>query len=295
VVSVDLPRITVVTPSYNQGRFLEQTIRSVLDQGYGNLEYIICDGGSTDESVDVIKKYENQLAWWCTGKDRGQTDAINKGLGRATGHLHTFINSDDVLYPGSLMAAARAFETGHEWITGWAMFLEANSGEWPQLPESYKRRFDWFHCNPISQQGTFWSARLTRELGKFREDMHFGFDYEFWLRIVLKANVMPHLIRKCMGGYRLHEASKTVSQYEKFKVEFKAVREEYWPLLTPDEQAAAIRRKKRAESEQHRLSGWMAMQKGDLIAAREHARQLFRANRFSTETWKLMYSAYRGK
>src|SRR5665213_2002399 len=144
VVSVDLPRITVVTPSFNQGRFLEQTIRSVLDQGYPNLEYMICDGGSTDESVDVIKKYETRLAFWSTGKDKGQTDAINKGMRRATGDLLTYINSDDILYPGSMMAAARAFRDGHEWITGWAMFLEPDGGEWPQLPELFGSRALWF-------------------------------------------------------------------------------------------------------------------------------------------------------
>ena len=232
---MDLPRITVVTPSYNQGRFLEQTIRSVLDQGYPNLEYIICDGGSTDESVDVIKRNESRLAWWCSEKDKGQTDAINKGFRRATGDLLTYINSDDILYPGSLMAAARALRDGHEWITGWAMFLEPDGGEWPQLPEAYGRRVDWFLTNPISQQGCFWSARFLRELGEFREDMHFAFDYEFWLRIIFKAGVMPHLLRRCMGGYRLHEASKTMSQYAKFLVEFKALRTEYSKYLTPAE------------------------------------------------------------
>jgi glycosyltransferase involved in cell wall biosynthesis len=292
---VNVPRITVVTPSYNQGRYLEQTIRSVLDQGYGNLEYIICDGGSTDDSVDVIKKYETRLAWWSTGKDRGQTDAINKGLSRATGDLVTFINSDDILYPGSLATASRAFAEGHEWITGWAMFLEADGGEWPQLPEAYKRRFDWFYCNPISQQGTFWAGRLTRELGKFREDMHFGFDYEFWMRMIFKGNMMPHLIRRCMGGYRLHEASKTVSQYEKFKVEFKAVREEYWSFLTAEEQASVIRKRKRKDAELSRTMGWKAMREGDLVAAREHARKLFKSDRFSVEAWRLMYCAMRGK
>ena len=102
------PILTVITPSYNQGRFLGETIESVLNQRVDGLEFIIVDGGSTDESVDVIKKYENRLAFWSSGKDRGQTDAINKGLSRATGELLTYINSDDILYPGSLMAAARA-------------------------------------------------------------------------------------------------------------------------------------------------------------------------------------------
>jgi glycosyltransferase involved in cell wall biosynthesis len=295
LIAVNLPRITVVTPSYNQGRYLDQTIRSVLDQAYPNLEYIICDGGSTDDSVDVIKRYEHRLAWWSSGKDKGQTDAINKGLDRATGELYTYINSDDTLFPGSLMAAARAYAEGKEWITGWAMFLEADGGEWPQLPEAYMRRIDWFHCNPISQQGTFWAARLTKELGGFREDMHFGFDYEFWMRIIFKAKVMPHLIRKCMGGYRLHEASKTVSQYEKFRVEFKRLRSDYWHYLSPEEQLQAKEKRQKWEAAQLRLSAWNSMKQGNIPAAREQAREALRKNRLSVDSWKLMYCALRGR
>src|SRR5260221_1713920 len=150
---MDFPRISVVTPSYNQAQYLEMTIRSVLDQGYPNLEYIICDGGSTDGSADVIRRYEKQLYWWVSEKDRGQSNAINKGLAIATGDLHTYINSDDLLEPGSLMAAAKAFRSGSEWITGWAKFIEADGGEWPQLPFPHDTRVDWFMFNPICHHG----------------------------------------------------------------------------------------------------------------------------------------------
>ena len=292
--TVDLPRITVVTPSYNQGPYLEQTIQSVLGQGYPNLEYIICDGGSKDQSVDIIGRYAGQLAWWVSEKDKGQTEALNKGFGRATGDLFTYINSDDTLEPGSLIAAAQAFRQGHQWVGGWATFLEPDGGRWPQLPQPYERRIDWFHCNPICQQGTFWAARYTRDLGGFRENMHFAFDYEFWMRIVLLGGGKYHLLRQCMGGYRLHDQSKTVSQYEKFKVEFKALREEYWKYLSPQEQRAAKARKRRVESEEHRLSGWRAISEGNVSAAREHAREAFRRRGTSIESWRLMYCALRG-
>lgn len=295
LTQANLPRITVVTPSYNQGRYLGQTIASVLDQAYPNLEYIICDGGSTDESVDVIRRHESQLAWWTSEKDKGQTDALNKGFARATGDLYTYINSDDTLAPGSLMAAATAFADGRAWITGWAMFLEPEGGEWPQLPEAYLRHIDWFACNPICQQGTFWAASFTRKLGGFRQDMHFGFDYEFWMRLVFKGNATPHLLRRCMGGYRLHEASKTVSQYEKFRVEFKALRAEYWGYLTPAEQALARSRRRRWEAQYARQSGWSAMKQGDVSKARALARAALEQNRLSFESWRLMYCALRGR
>src|SRR5688572_24844846 len=104
------PKITIVTPSYNQGQFLEETIRSVLLQGYPNLEYIIMDGGSTDGSVDIIRKYEPYIAYWVSTTDRGQSHAINKGFSLATGHLMGWLNSDDVYAPNALMSIAQSLQ-----------------------------------------------------------------------------------------------------------------------------------------------------------------------------------------
>src|SRR5437867_1190897 len=113
-------KLSIVTPSFNQGRFLEETILSVLNQGYEPLEYIIIDGGSTDESVEVIKRYEDRLAYWVSEKDRGQVHAINKGLEKATGDVFAFINSDDVYFPGAFNAAMNHFAANPdcEWLCG---------------------------------------------------------------------------------------------------------------------------------------------------------------------------------
>ena len=119
------PKISIVTPSFNQGRFLEETILSVLNQRYPNLEYIVIDGGSTDESVDIIRRYENRLAYWISERDNGQVPAINKGLEQATGDIFAFINSDDVYLPGAFAAVAEYFENYPEceWVCGDTMMF----------------------------------------------------------------------------------------------------------------------------------------------------------------------------
>src|SRR5471032_696184 len=113
------PSISIVTPSYNQGQYLDETIRSVLDQKYPNLQYIIIDGGSTDNSVEVIKKYEKHLSYWVSEKDKGQTDALNKGVAKCTGEIFGYINSDDLLLPKSLERVATTWNEGHTWQVGW--------------------------------------------------------------------------------------------------------------------------------------------------------------------------------
>src|SRR5687767_918810 len=123
---MNLPKITIVTPSYNQGHFLEETITSVLDQKYPNLEYFVVDGGSKDNSVEIIKKYEQHITWWVSEKDRGQPHALNKGFERATGDVYGFINSDDCLLPGCLNYVGKQFaaDPALKWLVGWVLFVE---------------------------------------------------------------------------------------------------------------------------------------------------------------------------
>ena len=291
---MDLPRITIVTPSYNQAQYLEQTIRSVLDQGYPNLEYIVVDGGSKDGSVDVIRKYADRLAWWVSEKDEGQSHAINKGFSRATGDVYGYLNSDDFLYPNALHRVAKAYQGGAKWVLGWVMTIEGD-GEWPMLPNSLAGAADWFARNPIPQQASFWAADLWKKYGQFRQDLHFGFDYEYWLRLRFKGGVRPTTIRACLGSYRMHESSKTVSQWDAFEPEFDRARGEYLPMLTAKERREATKKRRHKESERHRLLGWQALNKADVAGAKKHAVEALRRAKLSVEAWRLAYCAIRGR
>jgi len=225
------PEVTIVTPSYNQGQFLEMTIRSVLLQGYPELEFIIIDGGSSDNSVEIIRKYEPWLAYWVSEKDQGQSNAINKGFTHATGNVFAYLNSDDFYVPGALQTIARAFGTGHEWISGQVRCWQKDVGylPFPVLPGKNITR--WFLNCPIAQAGCFWSARLHHKAGCFREDLNYVLDYEFWLRFRFFLKIKPFFIKQSIAIYRLHPRSKTMAHSTAFWAETKDVRAQYLRFL----------------------------------------------------------------
>jgi glycosyltransferase involved in cell wall biosynthesis len=221
------PKLSIVTPSFNQGRFLEETILSVLDQNYPNLEYIIVDGGSSDETVDIIRRYQDRLAYWVSEKDRGQVHAINKGLDHATGDIFAFINSDDVYMPGAFTTVVEHFEKhpASEWVCGdTMMFGEGYPTEVISavVPKSAAHALSWAYKAP--QPGHFWKRELLE--GGFDEEWRYDFDHDLYVRLLLAGHTCEH-IPGTFAGYRLHGQSKTVAESRHFDEEFDRSAEVY--------------------------------------------------------------------
>jgi len=177
------PLVSVVTPSYNQARFLEETIQSVLAQGYENLEYIIIDGGSTDGSLEIIRRYSNQLTWWVSEPDRGQTDAINKGFARARGEILAWLNSDDQYLPNAVSQASAYLQSHPEagMVYGDADLVDQDGefiGRFPARQIDYRDlRRGSVH---IPQQASFFRADLWRQVGPLDPSFYFAMDYDLW-------------------------------------------------------------------------------------------------------------------
>lgn len=222
-----IPRISIVTPSFNQGPYLEETIDSVLSQGYPNLEYIVVDGGSTDESPEIIRRYADHLAWSVSEPDDGQPDAINKGFRHATGDVFAYINSDDLLEPGSLAQVGDRFAAGARWVSGAVRYFGGSLDGKVATTRRERRISDWFGKNIVPQQGSFWHRSLTDTLGPFRDDLHFVFDYEYWLRFRIRGDVRPEICDDVLAAFRMHADAKTSASPQRFEQELAGVRAAY--------------------------------------------------------------------
>lgn len=235
------PKITIVTPSYNQGRFLEATILSVLNQDYPNLEYIVMDGGSTDESLEIIKRHADKLAYWESGKDCGQADAIFRGFERASGDILGWINSDDLLLPGSLEKVARHFAAHPEedWVTGGSIIIDdagkclLNRIGWPRCNLGDRVTFHrllYSGCS-FNQPASFWRRESFLATGGFDRALRFCFDYDMYLLLAQKSP--SGNIKSFIACFRVHPDSKSSTIHDICIVENELLWEKYGRLEKP--------------------------------------------------------------
>jgi glycosyltransferase involved in cell wall biosynthesis len=225
-VASSTPRVTIVTPSYNQAEFLEETLRSVLLQNYPNLEYIVMDGGSTDGSVDILRKYAQHLAYWTSEKDGGASDAIAKGFQRATGSILAYLNSDDPYMPGAIHAVVRAFEEqppcdvvfGNTYWTDPKGNILAERRQTPFWAASYL-----YGGTDMQQPSTFWKREVYVKAGGMDPDFLTAFDTDLFFRFIACEAKFRHL-KRFLSCFRIHPESKSSTLIERRTQELDKIR-----------------------------------------------------------------------
>lgn len=236
-------KISVVTPSFNQGKYIERTILSVLTQkGDFDLEYIIIDGGSTDNTLEIIQKYRKELLW-LSEKDRGQSDAINKGFSVATGDTFAWLNSDDTYEPGALAEVAEMYKQfSFQWCFGNCRIIDEEDREIRRLITSYKiSESKRYSCKRllskdfISQPAVFFTRNVYQEIGPLDLNCVYSMDYDYWLRIGKKYH--PHYIDQFLANFRWHGQSKNSTNFKKAALETyltakkHATSQDKWPII----------------------------------------------------------------
>lgn len=207
----DQPLVSIVTPSFNQARYLEETVLSVLEQDYPSIEYLIVDGGSTDGSLDIIQKYTKRLAWWVSEPDLGQTDAINKGFKHAKGAIYAWLNSDDAYLPGAISEAVAFLNENPEvgMVYGDAHLIADDGniiGRFPARQTDYKRLLrGYVH---IPQQTAFFRSNLWHQVGPLDPTYYFAMDYDLWVRLARITELRYH--PRIWANFRLHDNAKTI-------------------------------------------------------------------------------------
>jgi glycosyltransferase involved in cell wall biosynthesis len=205
------PLVSIVTPSFNQAQFLEQTIRSVLEQDYPNFEYLIVDGGSTDGSPEIIRRYADRLSWWVSEPDQGQTDAINKGFSHARGDILAWLNSDDAYLPGAIRQAVDYLQSHPQagMVYGDANLIDTDGkiiGKFPARQTDYRRlKRGYVH---IPQQSAFFRRSLWDQVGPLDPAFFFAMDYDLWVRLARISEL--HYYPTLWASFRLHGSGKSV-------------------------------------------------------------------------------------
>jgi len=206
------PLVSIITPSFNQAEYIEETIQSVLDQTYQPVEYIILDGGSKDGTPEIIKKYQDRIASWISESDKGQTDAINKGFSRVSGSIIAWLNSDDTLLPNAVAQAVDFLSANPQvgLVYGDANYIDRDGqviGKFPAAQTSLKKlRQGYVH---IPQQAAFFRKSIWDQVGPLDPDFYFAMDYDLWVRIAQKAEIKYY--PRIWANFRLHDDAKTIS------------------------------------------------------------------------------------
>jgi glycosyltransferase involved in cell wall biosynthesis len=279
------PKVSIVTPSYQQAAFLEQTLRSVLEQDYPDIEYMVIDGGSTDGSLEIIQRYADRLAYWVSERDSGQAEAINKGFQRTTGDIVAWVNSDDYYLPGAVRRAVEVLEAQPDLGFVYADVL-AVDGE--GRPINRMRYGDWgldglLSFRMIGQPSVFMRRSVLEKAGLLREDMGYLLDHDFWLRIAALTPVK--YVPELWSAARYHAAAKNVAQTEKFCQEAYRVAAALPsdPLLS----AHYHRLRRQVLAGLYRLDGWY-LSEGDKPgrALRSYTRSLLYDPRPALRDWR---------
>lgn len=257
------PKVSIITPSYNQGEFLEETILSVLGQDYPNIEHIIIDGGSKDNSVDIIEKYQEHLAYWVSEPDRGQCHAINKGFARATGEILHWLNSDDLLAPGAVSQGVAALQAHPDVDVVYTDFDQLT-----QETGSIERYKVWavdfpilLKDNCIPQPTAFFRSSLLDRIGPLDEELHIALDWEFWLRAA-RVGKLLYLPGKSWAVLRGHSAAKTTALTHKMGEDYLRVLDKFYQGADLPPEAQKVRREAYARAYWFMASGAIEQGRG---------------------------------
>lgn len=285
-----MAHVSVVTPSYNQSAFLEETILSVLEQENINIEYIIIDGGSTDGSLDIIEKYADRLAWWVSEGDSGQADAINKGLARASGEFISWLNSDDLYLPGTVAQAAAAMEANPRagFVFGDAITVDTQGRKLNELTFGDWGLEELMAFRIICQPAVFMRRSVLEQAGHLDTSYHYMLDHQLWLRLARVAPIQH--VASTWSAARHHPGAKNVAQPAGFSREILQLLE--WMRDQPDLAPLVASNRRRIEAGAYRLNARYLLDGGSPGSAlRAYGNALVRSPRFALQHWHRMLYA----